>query len=1036
MSKYDQSFLKAYEQLNEHQRQAVENTEGPVMVLAGPGTGKTQLLGVRVGYILRERDVNASNILCLTFTEAGAVAMRQRLLSFIGPEAYNAHIYTFHAFCNTVIQDNIQYFGGYRDLQLVSDIEQVEIIHQILDELPVDSYFKRLKGDLYYDRTRLLHLFSTMKRENWSAEQVAQHVDLYEQELRLSDDMKYKRNGKGYKKDDFKQAAFEKEMDKYWKTKEAAGLLTKYNKLLQEKQRFDYQDMILFVIDAFKNIENLKLDYQERYQYILIDEYQDTNGSQNDLAFLLADYWEEPNLFVVGDDDQAIFRFQGANMSSLLDYIDRYKPEQYVLRNNYRSYQGILNAAHNLIEQNTERIVNADDRNRDDYILQESRIDGKGVGADPIITKYQNPKSEQAAIVEKIQALHQQGVAYKDIAVLYRKHSSAADLVKYFSFNNIPLQIKKKINVLDLPLIRRIHNLIEYIQKEYEDQDSQEHALFEILHYHNFEISARDIGYIAAHCSNYTDIAEDDRKWRKVIADAEVLSQLTNNPDPILAFSKMLEQWIKDIPNFTIQVLFEKIITESGILEQILRSEEKAFELQALNKYFDLIKNEATKMPGFDLAAFIKVVDTMRDTNISLPLDKIIMDEDGVNFMTAHGSKGLEFLHVFIINATKKEWEQSKINRNLRFPPGLVPVSETSDIQDDRRLFYVALTRAKNYVHISFPILDDDGKDMETTRFVYELGEDLNVQEGKIEEDKVLDYVAGIMQYKDVPPPQIIDHSLVDSILQGFALSATALNKFIKCRYSFYFENILRIPMARRSTLGYGNAIHYALEHYFQQMEDTPDRAIPPVEDLIAYFKKAMKIYHSHFTRLQYQNLLTLGEQVLTEYYETYHHEWNIPSQLILEKNITNCQVGGVPIKGKIDKVEVYDQHVVVVDYKTGKYYKDKLVSNDDESAGGDYWRQLVFYKLLIDNDQHQNWKLDRAVMDFVEKNNRGKYDRIPMPFTPEDEAAVTVQLQESWQAIQNHEFEQFCEDEACRWCNFVRGIDPMEWDDVREVME
>jgi len=282
-TKYDQAFKSALQKLNPEQLKAVQKTEDPIMVMAGPGTGKTQLLGVRVGYILQNTDARAHNIICLTFTNAGAVAMRSRLLSFIGPEAYNAHIYTYHAFCHSVIQDNIEYFGGYRELQLVSDIEQVEILNQIIDELPKNSVLKRFKGDLYYDRNNLLKLFTTMKQENWKAEKIIDEIDDLDAKMREDESMIYKNSRKGkWEKGDFKQAAFDKFMSKYIKTKEAVALLNKYDQLLYERQRYDQQDTILFVIDAFEKHENLKLDYQEKYQYILVDEYQDTNGSQNE----------------------------------------------------------------------------------------------------------------------------------------------------------------------------------------------------------------------------------------------------------------------------------------------------------------------------------------------------------------------------------------------------------------------------------------------------------------------------------------------------------------------------------------------------------------------------------------------------------------------------------------------------------------------------------------------------------------------------------------------------------------------------------
>ena len=1036
-TKYDQAFQQALQRLNPEQLEAVKKTEDPIMVMAGPGTGKTQLLGVRVGYILQNTDAKAHNIICLTFTNAGAVAMRSRLLSFIGPEAYNAHIYTYHAFCHSVIQDNIEYFGGYRELQLVSDVEQVEILNQIIDELPKSSILKRFKGDLYYDRKNLLKLFTTMKQENWKAEKIIKEIDDLDLEMRADESMLYKNSRKGqWEKGDFKQAAFDKFMEKYRKTKEAVSLLAKYDQLLYERQRYDHQDTILYVIDAFEKNENLKLDYQERYQYILVDEYQDTNGSQNDLVFLLSDYWDQPNLFVVGDDDQAIYRFQGANMNSLTDFIEKFDPTRFILKNNYRSYQGILDSAYKLIQQNTDRIGNETqtlDIEQDPYKLVESRTDKKGYGSDPIVNKYQNKTLEQAGVVSKIMELHEQGVAYKDIAVIYRGHKSATELVKYFTLKDVPLQIKRKVNVLDLPEIKKIHNIMVYLASEYKKQDSREDLLFEILHYDYFNIAARDIGYIAAYCSNYTDVTEDDRKWRKVIADQETLESLVTDGESILSFSLLLEEWIASIPNMTLQRLFEKVITQSGLLNNILMDEDKTFRLQVLNKYFDLIKNESAKNANYNIHALINHINIMRDSDISLPLDKVIHNEDGINFMTAHGSKGLEFDHVFIIDVTKKNWEQKNANRGFKFPPGLVPISETSDIQDDRRLFYVAMTRAKNYVYISYSLFDDEGKDLETARFISELGENITSVEGAVNDEQTLDYVTGLMTYTQ-GVPKLIDKDLVAQLLKTFAMSATALNKFIRCRLSFYFENLLRVPMARSATMGYGSAIHFALEMYFKAMESNPERSLPAPESLYTHFVKGMKIYRSHFTQMEFDNLTILGEKILQEYYDEYNHQWHTAKQTISEKNIKNTSVGEIPIKGKIDKVEIYDDHVKVIDYKTGTYKKDKLAGSTDEEQGGDYWRQLVFYKLLVDNDPTLDWKMKSGTMDFVERAKTKKsFDKIEMPISTEDIEAVTKQLQDAWTAIHNYEFEQFCDNEECRWCNFVKDtsvIVPVELDE------
>jgi len=358
-SQYTASFEKALSQLNEAQRQAVEKTDGAVLVIAGPGTGKTQLLAARIGFILENTDAKASNILALTFTDAGAVAMRKRLLTFIGPEAYNVAIYTFHAFCTKVIQEHIEYFGGYYDLQAVSELEQVEIIQTIIDEFPDDHYLKRFTGNRYYERRPLMALFSTVKQEGWDVEELTTFCK--EQIKWVNDptnvDFQYKRKSGSNQKGD-QNIAKVKKAEKPLK-KLIAGIqeFSNYKRLMAARERFDYNDMILWVIERFQEKPELLLEYQERYQYILVDEYQDTNGSQNQLLNLLASYWEDPNLFVVGDDDQSIYRFQGANMNNIKEFVDKYNPDVVMLENNYRSSQVILDSATQLIRNNEKRLV-------------------------------------------------------------------------------------------------------------------------------------------------------------------------------------------------------------------------------------------------------------------------------------------------------------------------------------------------------------------------------------------------------------------------------------------------------------------------------------------------------------------------------------------------------------------------------------------------------------------------------------------------------------------------------------------------------
>src|SRR4030095_4863420 len=302
--KLESKFREEYERLNDKQKLAVDNIDGPVMVIAGPGTGKTQILATRVGKILLETDSLPENILCLTYTDAGVVAMRKRLLQFIGPDAYKVNIYTFHAFCNDVIQDNLSRFEK-NSMDPISELEKTALLKQLIDSFPKTNVLKRYRGDLYYEIKNLQDLFSVMKREGWTA----QYIDLKIEEFldlisNCDEASEYYKAYKYQKKYGDNAAGTLK--PKYIELKEklqrlsaAANELDHFQELMRANNRYDFDDMINWVIKAFEEDKNLLARYQEQYLYLLVDEYQDTSNTQNKIVNLLINYWERPNIFVV-----------------------------------------------------------------------------------------------------------------------------------------------------------------------------------------------------------------------------------------------------------------------------------------------------------------------------------------------------------------------------------------------------------------------------------------------------------------------------------------------------------------------------------------------------------------------------------------------------------------------------------------------------------------------------------------------------------------------------------------------------------------
>ncbi|HRO71564.1 MAG TPA: UvrD-helicase domain-containing protein, partial [Chitinophagaceae bacterium] len=385
----EKKFEEEFARLNKEQQRAVNTIDGPVMVIAGPGTGKTQILASRIGKILLDTDTLPENILCLTYTDAGVVAMRKRLLQFIGPDAYKVNIYTFHAFCNDVIQENLALFEKI-SLDPISELENIELYKELIDSFSKTNPLKRYRGDVYYEIKNLQNLFSTMKKEGWTPAFINRKIDEYLASLPTRDEFVYKRKFREFKAGDLKKDKIEDEKEKMEKLRAAVNEFDRFQELMRKRNRYDFDDMINWVIKAFEENKNLLADYQEKYQYILVDEYQDTSGTQNRIVELLISYWDQPNVFVVGDDDQSIYRFQGANVENMLSFADSYKDSlnKIVLVNNYRSTQPILDIAKSLINRNDERLIKQWADLSKDLLSSNQRL--SEFKNPPIIREYEN----------------------------------------------------------------------------------------------------------------------------------------------------------------------------------------------------------------------------------------------------------------------------------------------------------------------------------------------------------------------------------------------------------------------------------------------------------------------------------------------------------------------------------------------------------------------------------------------------------------------------------------------------------------------
>ncbi|MEP6949736.1 MAG: ATP-dependent helicase, partial [Ginsengibacter sp.] len=560
-------FNEEYNRLNPEQQKAVDTIEGPVMVIAGPGTGKTQILAARIGKILLETDVSPRNILCLTYTEAGSLAMRRRLLQFIGPDAYKVNIYTFHAFCNDIIQENLSLFEK-ASLNPVSDLERIQLYKSLIDNLPKNNILKRYRGDVYYEISNLQHLFSTIKREGWTPEYITERIDVYLKRIKDDENFKYKNSRKGaYNKGDYKPA-FEEEISRMEKLCAAVNEFSNFQSLMKQNNLYDFDDMINWVITVFKEYKNVLANYQEKFQYILVDEYQDTSGTQNQIVQLLISFWESPNIFVVGDDDQSIFRFQGANIENMENFANSYEALlKIVLTNNYRSTQPILDISRSLIDRNTERLINKFEGLTKNLVAAHERV--KHLKHQPVIVEYNTVKDEMADITNKVEKLIESGIEPGRIAVIYKENVYGEQLIKYFRLKNIPVFSKRNINIIQDPFAKKILQILRYLAAEYDIPYGGDELLFEIMHFDFYKIPPIEIAKLSVEVNNkkYSGLSTSIRKllYDKANAVSKDLFDIGIHPG-LKSFSKIIEQLIADVSNCTLQQLFENIIRNAGVL--------------------------------------------------------------------------------------------------------------------------------------------------------------------------------------------------------------------------------------------------------------------------------------------------------------------------------------------------------------------------------------------------------------------------------------------------------------------------------------
>ena len=1114
-------FHTRYAKLNANQRQAVDYIHGSLLVIAGPGTGKTELLSMRTAQILRQTDTLPDSILCLTFTESGAANMRQRLRQIIGEDAYKIAIHTFHSFGTEIINQHREYFFHGADSQPADELTQHQIVTGILEELDWRNPLSAKNNGEFVYTSELIRVISEFKQSGLTPAELrlvmadnqriiadiapdiqqvfASKISKKTIELfaPLAEKIAERVGGRGITEPSGDTAssashhaapsavpssitpyahvlalsiahAAQEAIDtnstkpltawkNKWCEKNAAGefvlkdftaseklsaaidVYEAYGNVLAERSLFDYDDMILSVIQACEAHPELRANLQEQYQFIMVDEFQDTNLAQLRLLFDLTGDEDNPNIMAVGDDDQAIFSFQGADVGNIQRFRQHYHdPKIIVLTDNYRSASDILTAARGVITQGTDRLENTIDG-----LSKQLTAHASGSSARVEIQEFASVSEEQAGVARQIAELIKRGENPAHITVIARHHKELIELLPYLYRQNLAVNYERHDDILEQDIIQALDKLARVVMAIHQNNlDAANSLLPEVIAHPAFGFSALDIWRLSLHAYNHRQM------WLE-----SMLANSTFQP-----FGEWLLERAKDVPNLPLEEQLDKLLgleMGAGITpidsvqrpsperpqtpgakrgvdrdssgahsgRELLQStgEELSSELRtataarassdarrekrspsegsSLNSlaahYFSpeaLAQNPNAYLTTLEslrtlrqklrdratdetptLADFLEFIDLHRSTKTRLTHIRPQASTLGgaINLMTAHKSKGLEFPHVFVIGAIDSTWGEKVRSRSrlIRYPANLQLQPAGASYDERLRLFFVAMTRAKTTLTMTYSQTNDAGSDTMIASFL-------------------TDHTPTIIPAADTPAAQLtvaqtdwstrlntpMSAELKDILaptLEAYKLSITHLNNFLDISrggpQNFLLNNLLRFPSAKSPAASYGTAIHASLQQLHNLLHT--DHRLPPTEHILHYFRTSLET--QHLLPDDFELYLDKGTAALTAFLDAKSSDFRDTELAELDFAHQGVVVGGARLTGKLDVADI-DKHnktIFVTDYKTGKpSHSWKGASDYEKIKLHKYRQQLMFYQLLVTSSRdYSNFSFTGARLQFVE---------------------------------------------------------------------
>ena len=1068
----DKKFKEAFAALNEQQKEAVTEVDGPVLVIAGPGTGKTQLLSTRVGYILSNTDALPQNILCLTYTNAGVDAMRNRLSDFLGQASYDVALSTYHAFGRELLRRYPEYAGSY-DFEPIDELGADGLIREILDAA---SYSNPLKSASTY-ASDLRAFMSECKRALLTPADVQliakdnqafitkaskkvtaglanftrinkDSAALFErlQASLLTVPTKSAPKVTNLKDLSLSQlsAALEEATElgstkpltawkNNWLAKDdngqfilaggnanqkiaaAADIYSLYQEMLARRKLYDYDDMILRAIEAMETHPDFRFTLAEQYQYILLDEFQDTNPAQLRIIELLTDNpvnEGRPNVMAVGDDDQAIYAFQGADHSNMYNFARMYREVRVIsLRENYRSHREILDVAYNIGAQISGRL-----HEQFEGVTKILKEASTGMPKWATIGHYEfiSDAAQYAWVANQVkQLISKKRISPDEIAILAPKHRYLIPILPFLAGKGLAARYEKRENVLDKPIVRQIEQMSRLvIALDGRNQPATDALWPEVLSYDFWRLSVKQIWKISWKADNSRD------NWTNVLLSVPKTKNIAEfflRLKDLLAVTTLEQQLDILVGVSAGDVKQYKLPMRSPFFEYYFGGS-KAKDTVYLELLSDLSVLRGRlrdwrrdEVRPFNLRDFVSFIDSYRASDINiLNTSPHYEASSAVNVMTAYQAKGREFKAVFVLAAQDEVWGSSSrdASSNISLPPNLSYIRYRGASDDERlRLLYVALTRAKTHLYLTSYASTMDGRNTRPLKYLASQEGLRAIATQPTEHALVPDDLQNYWHLRHVPPfkPKLAD--LLEPELAHYQLSPTHLNQFTDVVYGgpeqFFLNTILRFPKGQTPKAQYGTVIHETIKWLHDAFSQ--QSKLPNAEAALDYFELRLKA--QRLATQDFELLLERGQTALRAYAS--QRAGDISASDVMEQNFRNegVFIGKAHLAGKVDKLIIDKQSktITVVDFKTGKSY-DRW--QKDVVSLHKYRQQLLIYKLLVEGSHSwSGYRVEKGILEFVEPGSGGKIVSLELAFDIPELERLKKLISAVWQHVQSLDF-------------------------------